>query len=112
VDFSRRPTCCATCQLAYDQVKAVCGAAFEAFGATWRASAPALMAALDAPAPCLLCGNPEVVTRAVYTPARAAGLGRKVIVYSLCQACFTLPEETRAQRTDAMLAREVIGQRN
>jgi len=112
VDFRRRPTCCATCQLAYDQVHAVCGASFEAYGAQWRDHAPALMAALDTPAPCLLCGNAEVVTRAVYTPAKSSGLGRKVIVYSLCQACFTLPPATRAQRTDAMLAREVIGQRN
>jgi hypothetical protein len=112
VTFARRPTCCATCQLAYDQVKTVCDASFEAFGAQWRDHAPALLKALDQPAPCLLCGTAEVVTRAVYTPAKSAGLGRKVIVYSLCAPCFALPEKTRAQRTDAMLAREVIGQRN
>jgi hypothetical protein len=112
VDFLTRPTCCETCQLAYDQVRAVCGASFEAFGAQWQALAPTILKALDAPAPCLLCGEPEVVTGALYRPHTPAMFDGVAAMYFLCKACYALPREELSLRTEAMLARCLVGHRN
>lgn len=66
--------------------------------------------------PCVLCGRPPAVS-GIFVPTKPEAWGGKpnkvrLLSYTLCRACFALPEQDRALAVEARLQAGVVGQRN